>query len=91
MNRFTEKLDATHACTFRSTTDWTSTQWDSDESVEDVNISGVKPFSPVANVRLIQSGPRPSPRHSKQPIVIQSRSLRHNDEDDIDDILKSDG
>ena len=52
----------------RSTTEWTSTQWDSDEDSEDnMNISGVKPFTPSPNTRLIQSGPRPSPRHSPSP------------------------
>ncbi|KAK7482854.1 hypothetical protein BaRGS_00025887 [Batillaria attramentaria] len=76
-----------------STNEWTSTQWDSDEDLEDEDeISGVKPFSPAPSVRMIQSGPRPSPspRGHGSPIVIQSRPLRNND-DDIDDILGSDG
>ncbi|XP_070173911.1 cilium assembly protein DZIP1L-like isoform X2 [Littorina saxatilis] len=83
-----------------STTEWTSTQWDSDDDSED-DISGIKPFSPSpSNARLIQSGPRsaqrptpsprPSPRHQAKPIVIQSRPL-HGGDDDVGDILGSDG
>lgn len=65
-----------------------------------MNVSGIKPFTPSPNTRLIQSGPRPSPRHSPsprpsprhqaKPIVIQSRPL-HGADDDIEDILGSEG
>ncbi|KAL8624507.1 hypothetical protein ACOMHN_053050 [Nucella lapillus] len=87
-----------------STTEWTSTQWDSedDSEEEEEDISGIKPFSPSPHARLIQSGPRPSPssrpspsprpspRHQPKATLIQSRPL-HGGDDDIEDILGSDG
>lgn len=79
-----------------STTEWTSTQWDSDED-SDGGISGVKPFSPSPNTRLIQSGPppssrpSPSPRQRSEPRVIHSKPLEHAGNDDYGDILGSEG
>ncbi|KAH9514221.1 hypothetical protein Btru_028421 [Bulinus truncatus] len=83
-----------------STTEWTSTQFDSDES-DDEN-TAVKQFVSAPQTRLIQSGPAkvptggpsPSPRTQvPKTRVIHSKPLNNNaddDLDDMDDILNSD-
>ncbi|CAL1533172.1 unnamed protein product [Lymnaea stagnalis] len=80
-----------------STTEWTSTQFDSDdESAEDNPPSvGGKAFIAAPGVRLIQSGPAqvpsPSPRtQGPKARLIQSRPMNNNADDEIDDILESD-
>ena len=59
---------------------------------------GGKAFTPTPGARLIQSGPArqaapsPSPRtQGPQPRLIQSRPISGNPDNDIDDLLESDG
>ncbi|XP_059169975.1 cilium assembly protein DZIP1L-like isoform X2 [Physella acuta] len=81
-----------------STTEWTSTAFDSDDDSDEEDAPGGQAFTPAPNVRLIQSGPAkgpagpsPSPRlQGPKPRLIQSRPLNNNADDDIDDILDSD-
>ncbi|KAK3744300.1 hypothetical protein RRG08_030385 [Elysia crispata] len=90
-----------------STTEWTSTQFDSededDESEANEVSHGGKAFMPSPGARLIQSGPArgpsPSPRtqhspsHGPQPRLIQSKPLNSSAQEDADleDLIESDG
>ncbi|XP_012939036.1 zinc finger protein DZIP1L [Aplysia californica] len=91
-----------------STTEWTSTQFDSDEDdseddYEDeeeddpASVRG-KAFVPSPGARLIQSGPArqgapsPSPRmQGPKPRLIQSRPMSGSADDDIEDLIESEG
>nr|KAG5696484.1 hypothetical protein BaRGS_016523 [Batillaria attramentaria] len=67
---------------YRSTNEWTSTQWDSDEDLEDEDeISGVKPFSPAPSVRMIQS----APQVRGQNVGALARSIESQLQEDFDD------
>uniref|UniRef100_A0A2C9KYA3 C2H2-type domain-containing protein n=1 Tax=Biomphalaria glabrata TaxID=6526 RepID=A0A2C9KYA3_BIOGL len=80
-----------------STTEWTSTNFDSDESDENSAVSG-RSLMTASKGRLLQSGPAkvpsPSPRTQvPKTRLIQSRPLNNNADDDlndVDDILNSD-
>ncbi|XP_046557569.1 zinc finger protein DZIP1L-like [Haliotis rubra] len=67
-----------------STTEWTSTQWDSEEESEEEEVGGRgQPIMVTPSKSNRQPAPSPSPRPRGQ--VIQSRPLHDIDDDDWDD------